>query len=164
MGVGWGGGEGAVVARLFLLHNNQGSTAATTTAKGSQDPDTNIRARSSEDQGANKKIDPVSNHFSWAFKNITENFYVGKTANHVNSWTKVTWDRWILGTIWTISGYKIEMAKAQKQQIAPKLLRFNKFEQEKMDIEIEEFLLKGIVELVQKERCVHKGYFELETF
>lgn len=41
------------------------------------------------------------------------------------------------------------MAKVPKQQIIPKPLRFNKFEQEKIDIEIEKFLLKGIVELVK---------------
>ena len=66
---------------------------------------------------------------------------MGKTANHVNSWTKVTQDRWILETI---SGYKVEVAKIPKQKIVPKPLRFNKFEQEKIDIEIENILRKGI--------------------
>ena len=40
------------------------------------------------------------------------------------------------------------MAKIPKQEFIPKPLRFNKFEQEKIDIEIEKFLRKGIVELV----------------
>ena len=40
------------------------------------------------------------------------------------------------------------MAKIPKQEFIPKPLRFNKFEQEKIDIEIENFLRKGIVELV----------------
>ena len=46
-----------------------------------------------------QKVDPVSNQFSLFFKNTPDNFHAGKTANHVNSWTKVTQDRWILETI-----------------------------------------------------------------
>ncbi|MCG7876290.1 MAG: hypothetical protein JAZ03_08585 [Candidatus Thiodiazotropha taylori] len=64
---------------------------------------------------------------------------------HFNTWSKVTQDRWILETI---TGYKIEVAKTPKQQNVPKPLRFNKSEQEQIDIEIENFLLKGIVEQV----------------
>ena len=92
-------------------------------------------------EGPKQKVEPVSNHFSWVFTNTAENFYAGKTANLVNSWTKVTQDRWSLETI---SGYKVEVAKTPKQQIVPKPLRFNKFEREKNDMEIEKFLLKAL--------------------
>ena len=44
----------------------------------------------------------------------------------------------------------MEVAKIPSQQIVPKPLRFNKFEQEKIDIEIEIFLRKGIVEFVEE--------------
>ena len=97
-------------------------------------------------QRPKQKIDPVSNHFTWSFRNTPDNFYAGKTSKHLNSWTKVTQDKWILETI---SGNRVEVAREPQQPSVPKPLRFNKSEQEKIDIEIEKFLLKGIVEPVE---------------
>ena len=41
-------------------------------------------------QKGTKKKDPrpVGNHFSWSCNNTSEKFYAGKTADHVNSWTR----------------------------------------------------------------------------
>ncbi len=78
--------------------------------------------------------------------NTTVNFKAGKTAVYRNNWSRVTSDRWILKTI---CGYSVEVTHSPFQRKPPIPIKFSEVDTQKIDLEIEQFLGKGIIEHVQ---------------
>ena len=82
---------------------------------------------------------------SYKIFNTSQNFTAGKTKLSLNSWKKITHDKWILDTV---CGYAVELDSRPIQMNSPKPLTFSEIEQFKIDEEIERFLRCGIIEPV----------------
>ena len=72
-------------------------------------------------------------------------FQAGALENHVDKWTEITSDSWVLETI---TGYKIDFLSDPFQIKCPVEIKCSDQEKDIVNNEIQEMILKGAVELV----------------
>ena len=76
-------------------------------------------------------------------KNTTNNFIAGKTKENLSIWKTITSDEWILNTI---KGCRVELTEKPKQKFVPTPLKFSNEEADKIQKELNRFLLNRIIE------------------
>ncbi len=85
---------------------------------------------------------------SFQLLNTTVNFKAGKTAVYRNNWSRVTSDRWILKTI---CGYSVEVTHSPFQRKPPIPIKFSEVDTQKIDLEIEQFLGKVLLNMSKEQ-------------
>ena len=78
-------------------------------------------------------------------RNTPENFIGGKLYNFFFTWKSITSDPWKLNTI---SGYQLEVTERPWQAFGPKSIKFSSLETELINLEVQNFLDKSIIEIV----------------
>ena len=81
-------------------------------------------------------------------KNKPDNFIGGKTRLHFNKWSEMTSDKGILESV---TGVCIDFEEKVDQERLPTMLTFREDEKEKMQLQIDKMIEKGIVELAEHE-------------
>ncbi len=120
----------------------------TATVEG-QETDVQERSRAKGTQ----KLNVSAPHCQIVLRNTTDNFIAGKTKQYINTWVKITNDRWILSTI---CGYKIELTHRPRQLTIPSPLSFSDLENSAIQTEIDRFLDCQIIERVTNSATEHE--------
>lgn len=72
----------------------------------------------------------------------------GNTANYVDNWKEITSDPWVISSI---QGIRIPLLYVPFQGVEPWPIKFSESEMEKMQVAVDEFAAKNVIELCDEQ-------------
>lgn len=114
-----------------------------------------IATDSNLDGNITQEVSAACDSTNYTFRNTPDNFQGGKISAFYDQWELLTSDKWLLDCV---KGLKIEMEHAPMQHFIPKPILFSIEDRVLIDQEIQNMLLKGIIERIDIDDYITNEY------